>query len=93
MNFTLGGILMFSAFAVLLIIMAVTVSRAAGFSKKNVNLPRISAPAKVVSKRTFSMSKEGKAYFMTFEFKRGTGRNIACRTMPIFILPRATRAR
>lgn len=71
MNFTLGGILMFSAFAVLLIIMAVTVSRAAGFSKKNVSLPRISAPAKVVSKRTFSMSKDGKAYFMTFEFKTG----------------------
>lgn len=71
MNFTLGGILMFSAFAVLMIVMAVTVSRAAGFSKKNLTMPRISAPAKVVSKRVFSMSKDGKTYFMTFEFKTG----------------------
>ena len=71
MNFTLGAILMFSSFAVLIIIMAVTISRAAGFSQKNMSLPRISAPAKLVSKRTISMSKDGKSFFMTFEFKTG----------------------
>ena len=52
MNFTLGAILMFSSFAVLIIIMAVTISLAAGFSRKNMSLPRISAPAKLVSKST-----------------------------------------
>lgn len=71
MSFGIGGILMFSAFAVIIIIMMATVSRAAGFGRKNIALPRISAPAKVVSRRTFSMSKDGKAYFITFEFKTG----------------------
>ena len=71
MIFSIGGILVFFAFAVIIIIMMATVSRAAGFGRKNITLPRISAPAKVVSRRTFSMSKEGKAYFITLEFKTG----------------------
>ena len=47
--FSIGGIIVFVSFAVVIVIMMITVSRAVGGAKKNFSLPRISAPAKVVS--------------------------------------------
>ena len=51
--FSIGGIIVFVSFAVVIVIMMITVSRAVGGAKKNFSLPRISAPAKVVSKRRY----------------------------------------
>ena len=51
--------------------MMIAVSRAVGCAKKNFSLPRISAPAKVVSKRRYAVSEKTKTYFITFEYKTG----------------------
>ena len=69
--FSIGGIIVFVSFAVVIVIMMITVSRAVGGAKKNFSLPRISAPAKVVSKRRYAVSEKTKTYFITFEYKTG----------------------
>ena len=69
--FSIGGIIVFVSFAVVSGIMMITVSRAVGGAKKNFSLPRISAPAKVVSKRRYAVSEKTKTYFITFEYKTG----------------------
>lgn len=69
--FSIGGIILLAFFAAVIIIMMITVSRAVGSSRKNYSLPRISAPARVVSKRSYAASEKAKAYFITFEYQTG----------------------
>ncbi len=68
---SIGGIFVFVCFAAAIVIMTITVARAVGGSKKSFSLPRISAPARVVSKRSCAVSEKTKMYFITFEYKTG----------------------
>ena len=68
-------VLFFAVFALMLVFMGITVVRTMGNYKNNSKLPRISAHAKVVSRRTVSnISSDSvgpRRYFMTFEYDTG----------------------
>ena len=68
-------IMFFAIFATVLVFMGIMFARATGNYKNNMKLPRISAHAKVVSRRTFSEPVANGAgrrkYFMTFEYDTG----------------------
>ena len=68
-------VLFFAVFALMLVVMGITVARVMGNYKNNSKLPRISAHAKVVSRRTFSNTSSDsvgpRRYFMTFEYDTG----------------------
>ena len=74
-GFGIIPILFFAVFAIMLVFMGITIFRVTGTMKTNKTLPRISAHAKVVSRRTLgsvsSYTAGPRRYFMTFEYDTG----------------------